>query len=347
MQYWQILIIIVAAVVFFYLATSLITCFLMNYKLFSVRGRDPNNNCFPKFDDFDTLNREEYTTTFLRAPIRGYIYTNKNYQDDYKGFIILSHGLWGTHIQYLLDIEFLTSLGYKVLAFDNYGVGISGGSSQISLANASFVLDTVINDVEINNINDNLDIHLYGHSMGGYAISYVLKKHHEIKKAIIRSSPISASKAGADLLIKEKRFLGTLIYPTVSFSTNAILGRKNNPNAIKSIKKNNDTSILLLHAKNDSIVPFKHSVALYFLKKKKDNVETFITDYGKHNSIVKECCFDTYTKLKEHYKLLLKTGTEQDLNEFALYLKENKRKLYFLDEDITSKIKEFLNSADN
>lgn len=344
MQYWQILIIIIAAAVFFYLATSLVTCFLMNNKLFSVRGNDPNNNCYPKFDDFDSLNREEYTTIFLRAPIRGYIYTNKNYQGDYKGFIILSHGLWGTHIQYLMDIEFLTSLGYKVLAFDNYGVGISGGNSQISLANASFVLDTVINDVEKNNINNNLDIYLYGHSMGGYAVSCILKRHREIKKAIIRSSPISASKAGADLLLKKKKFLGSLIYPTVSFSTNAILGRKNNPNAIKSIKKNNDTSILLIHAKNDSIVPFKHSVALYFFKKKKDNVDVYITDKGKHNSIVKEECFETYSKLKDHYKLLLKTGTEQDLNEFALYLKENKKKLYSLDENTTSKIKDFLNS---
>lgn len=343
MTWYQILIICLAFVIFLYLAFAIIIVFLANSKLFLVRGKDPDNDCYLKFEDFTTLNREEYSCFYKGETIRGYIYTYKEYKDEYKGFIILSHGLWGSHIQYLLDIELLASLGYKVLAYDNYGVGISDGKTQVSLANSIYVLDAVISDIKMNQLNENLDIILYGHSMGGYAISCNLKKHKEIKKAIIRSAPLSASISGRDLLVMNNKFIGYFLYPIIPFATLLLLGKKNDLNSKSMLKKNKTTKVLLSQAKNDQIVPYKHSLAYKMLKSRQDNLEIYISEKGLHNSLVSEESQHNYSKLKKEYKKLLEENDQSKIDEFMLELHQNKRNYYQLDKELSLKIEKFLN----
>ncbi len=342
MNWWQILIVVIATIIFFYLAFAIIIVFLANSKLFLKRGYDPDNDLYIKYEDCPDLNRSEYYTYYKKAKINGFIYTSNLYKEEYKGFIILSHGLWGSHIQYLLDIEFLTSLGYKVLAFDNYGVGLSEGENQISLANSIYVLNQVIDDVKKRNINENLDLLLYGHSMGGYAVSCALKKHQEIKSAIIRSAPLSASVAGRDLLMLNNKTLAYFLYPVITLSTKLLLGRRNDESSKKMILKNKKTSILIFHAKNDQIVFYKHSLAYKLLRCKKDNIKIYINEKGRHNSILTEKSQDNYSLLKKEYKELLKENDNQKIHSFISNVKENKRMYYSLNDEVTSKIKDFL-----
>lgn len=342
MNWWQILIVVIAIIIFCYLAIGLLIVFFANYKLFSVRGKDINNDCYLKYEDFHTLNRREYEGFYKDATIKGYIYTSSSYTNEYKGFIILSHGMWSSHITYLSDIEYLTSLGYKVLAYDNYGVCLSGGNSQVSLAHSIYVLDSVINDVENRNLNEGLNIILYGHSMGGYATSCNLKKHQEIYKAIIRSAPISPSISGRDLLIKNNKFLGYLLYPIINLSFYLLYGRKENQSSISSLKKNKKTKILLIHAKNDNIVPFKNSLAKYFSKHKQSNIEVYISKVGKHNSIMEESSMDNYIKLKNEYYRLVKENDTSKIDSFLHDLKQNKREYYRLNDNTLNSIYNFL-----
>lgn len=342
MNWWQILIVIIAIIIFCYLATGLIIVFLANYKLFSVRGKEINNDCYLKYEDFHTLNRSEYEVFYKDATIKGYIYTSSSYNNEYKGFIILSHGMWSSHITYLSDIEYLTSLGYKVLGYDNYGVCLSGGNSQVSLAHSIYVLDSVINDVEKRNLNEGLNIILYGHSMGGYATSCNLKKHQEIYKAIIRSAPISPSISGRDLLIKNYKFLGYLLYPIINLSFYLLYGRKENQSSISSLKKNKKTKILLIHAENDNIVPLKNSLAKYFVKHKQSNIEVFISKVGKHNSIMEESSMGNYINLKNEYYRLVKENDTSKIDSFLHDLKQNKREYYRLNDNTLNSIYNFL-----
>lgn len=342
MNWWQILIVVIALIIFCYLAAGIIVVFLANYKLFSVRGKDINNDCYLKYEDFHTLNRSEYEVFYKDATIKGFIYTSNNDNEKYKGFIILSHGMWSSHVTYLSDIEYLTGLGYKVLGYDNYGVCLSGGNNQVSLAHSIYVLDVVISDVERRNLNEDLDILLYGHSMGGYATSCNLKNHQEIKKAIIRSAPISPSISGRDLLIKNNKYLGYFLYPIINLCFYLLYGRKENQSSISSLKKNKKTNILLIHAENDNIVPFKNSLARYFLNHKQDNIEVFISKVGKHNSIMEESSMDNYVKLKNEYYRLVKENDSSKIDSFLQELKQKKREYYHLNKNTLNSIYNFL-----
>lgn len=305
------------------------------------RGKDPDNPCYLQYKDYqDVLNREQYEMTFNKAKIRGYIYTDKRI-NKFKGFIILSHGFFGTHIQYLLDISLLAKNGYKVLAYDQYGNGLSEGKNQKSLATGIYLLDKIITDVEQKKLNKNLPLILYGHSWGGYSVIGALKNHPEIYKCVSRSGIVSPLKATSNLFKirnpKLYKFVGFLI----SFCSYLIYGFKGSLKSTSGLKKNHKTKTLIIYADNDNMVNKENSLAYYYLKHPQDNVEVFITKLGKHNSILLEAGQENYHKKLKEYKELLKKNNYQELQNFTNSL--NRISLYPYNEEVSNKILSFLN----
>ena len=336
-----ILLIVFFIILFLYIAFGLFVVFIANRKLFSKRGEDPDNICYLTYDDFPELEREEYSAILRKATLRGYIYSRKD-KNEYKGLIILSHGFFGTHVQYLIDIDYLTKLGYRVLAFDNFGVGLSSGENQGSFVFSYYSLRAVLEDVERRELNEDLPIYLYGHSMGGYAISLTLRYHPEVKKAIVRSAPLSAGIAGRDLLHLQNKFLYYFLYPIIPLCFSLLGTKRENSSSYREIKKSRETAVLLIHSKNDNLVPYKHSLARKVEHLKRDNFEIFVTEGGLHNSFVTEESSNNYSKLKEEYKKLVKEGDNKKLDQFALKLKRDKRNYYQISSDVKEKITEFL-----
>lgn len=342
------LVIIVAVIVsafLVYLIYCLLITFMVNKKVFKVRGTDPDNPCYLQYEDYSSfLSREEYRVGFYGEAINGYIYKDRN-RDDYKGFIILSHGFFGTHIQYLVDIAFLAKEGYKVLAFDQFGVGISEGDNQVSLANGVYVLENVIKDVEKRKINDKLPLYLYGHSWGAYCSLLALKKHPEIEKAVLRSGFINPTKTVLSLLKSQSKALYYSVRPLYSFSYYLLFGRRNMIDGKHVLDKNKKTKCLFVHAKDDDVINYeKNSQNYYFIKHKKANSFFYTTEDGGHNTLITTKATENYKNAVEEYSKLCQIKDEKEktrkIEEFTSSL--DRVSMYPYRSDVIKEIASFI-----
>ncbi len=332
--------IVVISLLILYFVYVLISTFVINKKLFLVRGVDPDNPCYLRLSDYPELNREPIKIGYYGEKIQGYLYTQKGKKDE-KGFIILSHGFFGTHIQYLADIYLLTSLGYQVLAFDQYGVGDSEGRNQVSLANGSYVLENVIRYVLKNNIHNNQDIILYGHSWGAYCSLCALKKYPEVKKAILRSGFVSPTKTVLSLLKDSKKGFYYSIRPLYPLCYVLLFGLRNTRKT-KLVKKNK-TEILAIHSMDDKVVKYKDSIAKSLSKRKDNHIRIFVTEKGEHNSLIAKEGLDNYIKsISEYQKILSAEGEDKNrkIEEFIASL--NRRTMYPYNEEVRKEIEDFL-----
>ena len=340
-----IVIIIIIILIGLYLAFGVLVVFKANTELFGKRGEDPSNPCYLRFEDYPFLKRTPYRTGYYGKAIKGYLYQDQRLRD-YKGYIILSHGFFGTHVQYLFDIALLTQEGYLVLAYDQFGAGLSEGKNQESLATGVYVMENVISDVEKNNLNRGLPIYLYGHSWGGYSVAGALKNHPEIKGAICRSAPYSPIKAGYDLLKKVKPGLAYFLAPVFSFSCWLVMGKRYLIKGTRGLKKNKDTPVLFIQAKNDDIVLYKDSLAKYYQKHPQKNAKVFLTDKGMHNSLLVENGQLKYKELvKKFHEIDRKPDTtkkDQEMNDFLNHL--DRVQTYQYDEETKNEILSFLDN---
>ncbi len=332
-------IIVLLCLLFIYFVYALISTFLINKKFFLVRGKDPENPCYLQLSDYPELDREPIRIGYYGEKIQGYLYTQKEKKDE-KGFIILSHGFFGTHIQYLADIYYLTSLGYTVLAYDQYGVGDSEGKNQVSLANGSYVLENVIRYVLKNNIHQGKDIILYGHSWGAYCSLCALGKYPQVKKAILRSGFVSPDQIVLSLLKGMKKGFYYSILPMYSICYVLLFGFRNTRHA--KIGKNKNTEILVIHAMDDNVVSYKNSIAKMLERKKNKNIHIFITEKGEHNSLIAKEGLDNYKKsIDEYQKILSDYGEDSSqMNEFISSL--DRRNMYPYNQEVVEEIEKFL-----
>jgi len=321
MEPWGIAVLVVFLFLAVYFTFALILMFKIHQKIFGVRGKDPDNPCYLQWEDFPTLKHEPFAMRKagenrygkpMDVTIRGYYYQDDSNRGD-KGFILLSHGMFGTHLQYLCDIAYLTKAGYEVLAFDQYGVGESDGENQVSLSQGIYTLDLVIGEVEKEGVLRGRDLILYGHSWGAYCSLGALKKHPEVKKAVLRSGPVDPIKAGLHLLKMKSKPLYYVMLPWARITSLLLFGKHNAVNAAKWGDENNTTKILALAAEDDPMVDKKNSIVTYYTKHPKANVVTFLTEKGLHNSIITEESYHTFVnKAKEYYSIVEGKEDEQE-----------------------------------
>lgn len=341
MIYIIILIIAVILVLIIYILIGLVLVIEFDHKLFGKRTNDPDNPCYLTFEDFkDKMVRCPYHTYYYGKRINGYIYQASNVET-FKGFVILSHGMFGTHIQYMLDINLMCENGYKVLAFDNYGCGISEGKSTVGLSNGIYCLENVIESVYKENINDDLPVFLYGHSWGGYSALGAAKRYSNIRGVISRSAPISPVFAESDLLFYFNHKLYSAYKPFINLIIKLVLPKRMKINCISGVKRNKNTKFLILYAKNDQLIKIKHSAAFYFENHPLSRVEVAYSEYGLHNSIVDESGTKNYIMLvKKYNEIISKENHEEELKKFVDNL--DKKSLYFCQAEVSQKIIDFL-----
>ena len=335
---------IMAVVILFllYLFFAVIIVYVMNRQVILIRGEDPKNPCCLQFSDYeDVMERTPYQCSYYGKAINGYIYQEKG-REDFKGFILLAHGLFGTHVQYLVDIRYLTKLGYQVLAYDQFGCGLSEGENQESLATGIYVMENVIRDVEKRNVNHDLPLILYGHSWGAYSSCGALKNHPEISKAILRSGFVSPIQVSYELLRSQKKALACFIKPVFSLAMTLYFSPRYVAKSTRGFH-NQKTKILVIQSEDDTSVSMRASIANYLMKHPKNNAEVFLTKTGGHNTIITEEGTKNYLNAIREYESI-EANSEEEKNrkreEFASGLR--RVEMYPYREDVTTKIQEFL-----
>lgn len=340
---WLIAIIVVFGILFLYVAIMMVLFALVMRKLIWVRGKDPDNPCFLRFEDYrDELERKPYETFYYGKKIAGFLYKERG-RKDFSGFVILSHGLFGTHVQYLIDIDMLCKAGYVVLAYDQYGVGLSEGKNQESLGTGIYVLENVIADVERRNLNDSLPIVLYGHSWGGYCVTGALRKHPEIAKAVSRSGFVSPTKAGLDALRHFCRPFYFLLSPVVYPISWLLIGRRNMRSALKGMK-NHSTKCLFIYSLDDEMVFPENALACHFKDHPQENAEFFIRETGGHNSLLTPQSMENYRNLVKDYQEItaIEDPEERKRRSEAFVGSLDRRNQYRLEETVRDRILSFL-----
>lgn len=177
-----------------------------------------------------------------------------------KTTLLFFHGNAGNISHRLDSIEIFNSLGLNVFIVDYRGYGNSEGNinEQNSYDDAKVAWDYL----RKTRVIEAKDIILFGRSLGA-AIAAHLGGNVEPKAVILESSFSSIRKMAAQ------------IYPFVP----SFLVRYNFDTA-QHVKKIS-SPILIIHSKDDDIVPFSHGKTIY---KNANQPKTFLEIRGNHNS---------------------------------------------------------------
>lgn len=104
---------------------------------------------------------------------------------------------------------YFVDTGFQVLCFDYSGCYTSGGSTFGGYTQAVYDLDSVLSWCDKNENFSALPVYLFGHSLGGYAVTAVLNFPHRVD-AVVSASGFNSAKEQWECSVK--RFTGPAYY---------------------------------------------------------------------------------------------------------------------------------------
>jgi len=225
-------------------------------------------------DDFEGLNRTKYTFPSDKGQkLVGYKYWAS---EEEKGIIVLAHGFGGGgHNSYMDCINYFAQNGYVVFAYDATGNDESEGEGVGGMPQGVIDLDYAISFVENSSDFSDLPIFLFGHSWGAYCVCSVLTYHPEVN-AVIACSGFNSS---ADIIEAQgKKEVGNGIYlilPFVKAYEHIIFGKYAANTAMEGFAST-AAKVMILHSRDDSMVPIQYGYDKYYAEYKDDPRFSFI-----------------------------------------------------------------------
>lgn len=259
--------------------------------------------------------------------LSGFIYSYPNFKDD--KLVIFAPGIGPGHISYIREIELIARQGFKVISLDYTGTGESDGSTIRSMAQSLADLDCLFKYLNVNNLLNNKEVTVIGHSFGGYAASNIRNYHKSIQNVVVMAGYISIKQFIKPFLHGFKAPFRRYIYD---------YEKEQNKNYYKSSAitaiKNKDTNFLFFQSDNDQVIKCEYNALLISKNTNKfSNVKTVITKgkghnlnytidgvlymkdaFNKYNSLVKEKKLISIDDKKNYLENLdWKRMTEQDM----------------------------------
>lgn len=183
--------------------------------------------------------------------LQAYVYGEEND----KGLVVISHGMGGGHEGYMTDICWFVDHGWRVFGFDNTGSCESEGDGIVGLVQSALDLDAALTFIEGDSELSKLDVLLYGHSWGGYAVAAVLNFDHDV--AAVAS--IAGYNDPVDMAVEwGKDSMGGfayLEYPFIWLNNKLIFGSLSDMTAVDGINRV-DTPVLVIHGAGDKVVGY-------------------------------------------------------------------------------------------
>lgn len=267
------------------------------------------------------------------ATLSGYIYKDENNKNP-KALIVIVHGIGYGHFYLLPLIRKLVHDGYIVLAYDQYGSGISEGKYVSSTLRGIFDLECALEYISTNETINKLDLYLLGHSWGGFTVINALNiKDNDIKKII----SISGFNNENDLIkpsSKIVKYLSWAIYIRNFFH----YGKLAFFSSYKSLLNNKSAKVMYLQGEDDNIVSPNLSGYKFKEIEEKNNLLKVIMfkDKGHAPQVTKKAQEEQDKVLKE---LGLFGGDLTNYNKQIDY-----EELSTIDEDVYQLILDFYNN---
>ncbi len=215
--------------------------------------------------------------------IAGYKYSKPTKKP--KGVVIIAHGFTGGgHNKYMPFIDVFTSNGYRVFSYDAKGNDKSEGKSIGGFPQGVIDLDYAIRHVRKIPEYQGLPIMLFGHSWGAYSVGNVLNVQGDIACAVM----VAGFNEGQDMIsYRSGQLIGGLsegigayidIYEKLKFGDKITL--KSATEGLKSTK----AGIMIIHAKDDTVVPTECGYDKFYEEFKDDpRFEFVLLDSGGHS----------------------------------------------------------------
>ncbi len=213
-------------------------------------------------EDYEGLQVERSDFQSDNVTLAGYQYSKAD--QERKGVVVIAHGLGGGgHNTYLPLVDFFTSNGYDVFAYDARGNDNSGGKVE-GIPQGLMDLDHAISHVEAIAEYRDLPVVLFGHSWGGYAVGNVLNMHPEVKAAVV----VAGFNASKDLIeYQGQQMLGGVIrilMPYVNLYERMKFGNEFASTCAISGMEKTEAGIMVVHSQNDTTVPQKYGYDLFY-----------------------------------------------------------------------------------
>lgn len=195
--------------------------------------------------------------------VKGNIYSYENH--DKEDLVVFCHGLGGGHRSYMREIELICQQGYEVLSYDNVGCWESEGENIRGLSEAINDLVCCMDFIAGTEGLKDRNLHVIGHSWGGYAAGNILQH----RPANIKSVTVISGFASVTTVIyggyggKLKIFKNGII----------AFERKANPQYADSCSvdsfKDTKAKVLLIHSKDDPVCAIE--CGLDYVRSRVDN----------------------------------------------------------------------------
>lgn len=195
--------------------------------------------------------------------VKGNIYSYENH--DKEDLVVFCHGLGGGHRSYMREIELICQQGYEVLSYDNVGCWESEGENIRGLSEAINDLVCCMDFIAGTEGLKDRNLHVIGHSWGGYAAGNILQH----RPANIKSVTVISGFASVTTVIyggyggKLKIFKNGII----------AFEKKANPQYADSCSvdsfKDTEAKVLIIHSKDDPVCAIE--CGLDYVRSRVDN----------------------------------------------------------------------------
>lgn len=284
--------------------------------------------------------------TSNRVDLTGYFYHYDKFDD--KNVIVFAHGLGNGHTRYLDVINYLAKAGFLVFAFDFTSYDESEGKGIYSFPQGVIDLENAIKYVSTRSKYRKRKIFLLGHSWGAYSVSVVLNVYPKVEKVVA----LSGFNKSEDIVKAHAEEWAGKDAPTVSpyiiFYERLHYKKYADFTAIDGFKKTK-AEILIIHSKDDNVVPITSGLELY-KEELKDNPRLQYLKYkdkGHGTIYYSKEGQDYFNNLQQQYKNAIKQSNIVSLDakdDFFDKLIDKSKYLDMLDYDLLNKIITFLRS---
>lgn len=337
---YQILVIIFSLLIIIFLIMALFTKKI--YDSIYSRRYDKTFLHFFSHKDFEGLNAEpiEFKTNNNNT-LRGFIYSYK--KENYRGVVVISHGLGVGHLQYTTEINHFAKLGFKVVSFDNTGCATSDGDEGINgLPQGIIDLKSCLEFIKTRNDLKNYNKVLFGHSWGGYSSLNVLpftSEEDNIVCVATMGAPFNSTDITYEML-KNAVKLFSFARPFISSIEKNRFGDLAKMNTLATLSATN-IDVLLVHGTKDHIVNYESNFKFVEDNLKKDNIEYLTVNNKRHRPNISDDA-TSYDELieKEINQLKKDKVSKEQLKDYHDNI--DYHKLVEFDNEVMQHIDEFI-----
>lgn len=207
-----------------------------------------DDNRYLVYDDIkDWYPRKEFSFMSGENTLSAYLYGEENS----KGIIVVAPGHTDTNDIKLYEIRYFVDAGYSCICFDYTGCYTSEGNEFGGYSQAVYDLDALLSYIETDGNMNKTPVYLFGHSLGGYAVSAVLNKEHNVKAVVTASGFDTPEEQWQYSINKYTGFFYPLIKPFNSLFINLKYGEDKSLSAVDGIN-NADIPVFVISAEDDS-----------------------------------------------------------------------------------------------